>query len=563
MFENSQVWPYGAVDVRDGDGSFRHGLVIALIPEKGFLVDFGYRSHEAEFVSFSRCFGNEYNPLACKKAVEILWRGSKKDAWRWYPATIVAGSLYTFTMVEMYRKGKLVREVVRKWDLQRAEDRPLLDLNRYRLHSVKLNLPLKILAQKRSREDFRWWNRIYGRSANVILQNVEHGRLFYISSRSKEYFSPSDFWKLAKVFRRMATRSAPRQMLSRFPHCISENVPVDTGRRFIDRKFLLNFCQRGQKSGNLEAHLPCIDKVLPVELIGRIFSFLELRTRVKCRLVCKSWLNVLTFAPACAVVQIDLLLYYNDELSRALDRNITATTKKLILFSTAQDSNASDPLTTVIGLLKLKGIRIHTICIAHFDVWTNDVLAFSSELNLKVRSEWSDVCDRLVLDDVRVYGLAYLDEEGCRCLRDKGMGDGSYDMRFDYLDFKATIKVNSWKIHTNDAGEMGSALEVLENACLPMSDEDCRALQTAMDAKGLPQHTAIQVLKQWQAGDARVDRISPLTNIPLADPPLNSLRKLTLFALQWHLLPRKPRDMDSWETGKGPWHLYWKFLFEY
>ncbi|XP_055348219.1 uncharacterized protein LOC129595288 isoform X2 [Paramacrobiotus metropolitanus] len=164
MFEyesyySNPVWCYGAVDVQDEDGTFRHGFIVDMDLFEGFIVDFGYPNHHAELVRFHRCLGQIYEfSFALGDTVQILWRESDSEACRWYPAKVIAGSCYTFAYVETERHGKLVREVVRKNCIMPLGERQPVERRNYERHSLSLGWIASDLLKSRNQDDFQWWN---------------------------------------------------------------------------------------------------------------------------------------------------------------------------------------------------------------------------------------------------------------------------------------------------------------------------------------------------------------------------------------------------------------------
>ncbi|XP_055347082.1 uncharacterized protein LOC129594421 isoform X1 [Paramacrobiotus metropolitanus] len=275
MFENDLVWCYGAVDVQDDDGSFRHGLIVDVDVARGCFIDFGYPGHHTELIPFHRCFGRISHYLfAPGDTVQILWRGSNSEAFRWYPATVIAGSYHTFAVVEAQRQGKIVKEVARRMWIMPSGERPSFELNSYKRLSMPLSWITAVLAKARSKQDFWWWNREHGHSFNTIFVKVESRKLLYIAQgdESRRW----NFWGLVEVFRIMAKRTTTYELRN--------------GKRYLERErdkpiafksFLATI------STTLYQHQPCINTCIPVEVFHRIFSFLEFQDELNSSTVYK------------------------------------------------------------------------------------------------------------------------------------------------------------------------------------------------------------------------------------------------------------------------------------
>ncbi|XP_055348216.1 uncharacterized protein LOC129595287 isoform X2 [Paramacrobiotus metropolitanus] len=512
-FYVNPVWHYGAVDAQDKDGSFRHGFIVDMDPAEGFIIDFGYPGHHAELIPFSRCFGKIPQYLfASGDAVQVLWRSSDNEALCWYPAKVIAGSYYTFAFVETERHGKSVREVVRKHCIMPLGERPALTRKNYKRHRLPLNWIILILAKARSQQDFQWWNRQHGHRSDTILVKVERGKLIFIAHSSSAVTS-SEFvtyttkdsrwprsWSLTEVFRIMANRVTFCE-LSIWRRAGSKR----RGRRLSSKSGVAS------KFRPRYRYRPCPNNYLPVEIFRRIFSFLEFREQVKCCSVCKFWHTILT---TCSRLEFDLQTYGHDDLALAFDKNISEFTRKIILSGNIFIVNCKpnawyysrlfNPVAILTGLLKAKSIKLQTITISDWHVWAPDVLSWSRSLTLQFRSDWKDLCDKLVLDNVYMNGLVYVDAESCGCNGKAFVGP--YNNRFRYMDFDTMVysrsvrvmgsspieRMGKYIINTNQNEQMQSARTILEDNCLPMRDEVLRMLESRLDKQSVPKKVLLQ-----------------------------------------------------------------------
>ncbi|XP_055349860.1 uncharacterized protein LOC129596559 [Paramacrobiotus metropolitanus] len=413
MFKN-KVWLYGAVAVQDDNKSFRQGMITDVLPvERSFIVDFDYPDHHAEIVPLDRCFGpispdfHGLDSFAPGDSIEVLCRSREQDAWRWTPAIVIAGSNETFAFVEMERNGKTVRQVVSRLHVQNTAERESIDFGRYQRYSVQLSRPLLQLASACSQEDLHWWNRRHGSDSPALLVKIEEGCLIYITRGPKPHsrFAPGNFEELAEIFRRMADRSRG-----------SENPRTSAPKGRLHCGF-----EQGQKEPDTGILPACINAILPPESISHIFSFLEIRDRIRCRLVCRTWqdISMLCVLP----VKIEVCSYLPDDFAMAVDHCVTHGTKTLIFQCYhCQCERVHRALETLFSLLQVKDIRLKTIVFSKCDVWADDILAFSDALVLKFRLKLHGICDILVLDNVRVCGLPYVDAETCHCISTQKTG---------------------------------------------------------------------------------------------------------------------------------------------
>ncbi|XP_055347840.1 uncharacterized protein LOC129594981 isoform X2 [Paramacrobiotus metropolitanus] len=423
--------------------------------------------------------------------------------------------------------GENICQVVRRWHIQLLGERPLLDLGRYRRYSVHLSRPLLQLASACSQEDLHWWNRTHGNVFTALLVKIEEGYLIHITSDIEPCFTQTHFKELAKIFRTMANRLHNR-----------ENPQVFAPQMI----FLHSGFEQGKKS-TITGNLPCVNTILPLESISHIFSFLELRDRIRCQLVCKTWHHI---SVSCQLpVKMEVCSYWPDDFAIAVDRCVTRCTKTIIFqCHHCQCEKVHCSLQTLFSLLKVKSIRLIKIVLSQCDVWADDIVAFSDALVLKFRSTLRDICNIFVLDNVRMYGLPYVDAEACSCILTRGTGSVGLDL----LDLAAEVLVNKCVINTINEQQLESALDVLEKGCPPMHQEHLPLLLNRLESAASATPVVLRVLNQWQPGDPRFARISVTTDFPWENVPLESLRKLTLFVLQWHMA-------DNW-PHKAACHKY-------
>ncbi|XP_055356962.1 uncharacterized protein LOC129602042 [Paramacrobiotus metropolitanus] len=483
MFKSSPVWRYGAVDIKDDDGSFRHGLIIDLYVCHGFFVDFDCPGHHAELIPFDRCFGQIDPQLAPPgDDVQILRRHSSNEAWRWYPAIKIMGSFDTFVVVESKWDGKIVREVVslKHGCIMPAGQRHPLQQEQYRKHHLTLGWIIQLLVEIPSEQDFRWWNREHEDKRRILVK-VERGKLIHISS----FYTDSGwtFWQLVKMFRIMTKRITYKDLRSK------KNPPArccSSNQRWSS-KFL-----QAPKSAALYDCRSFINTVVPVEVLRRIFSFLEFREQLRCRTVCKSWHTILTTPPTCSRMEFSLQKYENDELALIVDRNTSPATGTIVLSGDSCRWNymyryytrSTEPIAMIIGLLKAKHIKLRTIIISHWYASAANVFEFSNSLSLQLQSDWRDVCERLVLENVDVGGWMSIGIEP---------GSSNWEVSnkryYDSFQFSRTpVTFDKCVINTHEKELTHSVRELLKTNCRSM--EDIRALQSQLDTHPSPKALA-------------------------------------------------------------------------
>ncbi|XP_055349899.1 uncharacterized protein LOC129596598 [Paramacrobiotus metropolitanus] len=245
-------------------------------------------------------------------------------------------------------------------------------------------------------------------------------------------------------------------------------------------------------------------------------------------------------------VKIEVCSYLMpDHFAMAVDRWVTHGTKTLIFQCYhCQSERVHRALETLFSLLQIKGIRLKTIVFSKCDVWADDILAFSDALVLKFRRKLHGICDILVLHNVRLCGLPYVDAETCHCISTQKTGFFASDT----LDVAADVLVEKCVIAIGNQLQMESALGVLEKGCPPVRPEQFPLLRSRLETGILTTAVVLQVLKQWQAGDPRFARISLATDFPWTKVPLDSLTKLAFFILQWHVADNYPQ--------RSPCHKY-------
>ncbi|XP_055348198.1 uncharacterized protein LOC129595274 [Paramacrobiotus metropolitanus] len=364
------LWRRGRRSSEVDDGSFRHGLITDMDASEGFIVNFGYPDHRAEPIPFHRCFEHTaYFRFAAGDTVHILWRGSDNEAFRWYLARVIAGSSYTFAYVETQRQGEIVREVVkRSWIMASGERRPLM-LSWYKQHSSSACWIVSLFALARSRKDFEWWNHEHGR--DKILVKVMTGKLIYINCYDHCGWS---FWETIGIFRMMARRKK-----------LDEN-DRNAGKKGHGKRFFFKSCL-ASRSRTRYHYQSCINTCLPIEVFRQVFFFLDFWEQLNCRIVCRSWHTLLTTVPTCLRTEFNLQEYENDELACVFDKDISQSTRHIILTGNGQQaSRSTDPIAVLIDLLKAKSIKLQSIAICNWYVWAPDIFSWSSSLSVHVRS---------------------------------------------------------------------------------------------------------------------------------------------------------------------------------
>ncbi|XP_055327414.1 uncharacterized protein LOC129580772 [Paramacrobiotus metropolitanus] len=355
MFSNNRIWCYGAVDVKDDDGFFRHGMITDMDMPRGFIIDFGYPDHHAELIPFHRCFGKiSHNRFAARNTVQILWRGSVNEAYRWYPAIVIAGSSYTVPFVVTQRHGEIVKEVVRRSWMMQLEERPPIKLQKFNRHSSSAGWIATVLGQARSREDLQFWNRQQGIRDTTILVKLERGKLIYISCFPEAY----SFWDPLEIFQSMmAKRKTVKEL------------------------------KKASKSTTPYNYQACINACLPAETFRQIFFFLEFPDQLNCRRVCSSWHHILTSAPTCLQLDFNLQknMYWAEGLALTFDRNISQSTRNIILSSNSERTyHSANPTGILIVLLKAKNIKVQTITVSNLHIWAPDIFSWSSSSTLQI-----------------------------------------------------------------------------------------------------------------------------------------------------------------------------------
>ncbi|XP_055349664.1 uncharacterized protein LOC129596415 [Paramacrobiotus metropolitanus] len=428
-----------------------------------------------------------------------------------------------------------------------------------------LSEQLRRLARPFTVNHFQRWN-LLG-VADIWLVTVEKSRNFVYISPSERKFSENE---LDALFRAMRSRLLRDGFVVSWKNIRGAGSLLTSRRHIVSRLNDLPdditdiFRELGQSSGRtLQKHvrggvsslLLKSDKrrvySLPDELLRAIFQLLELREQVSCRLVCKTWSWLIKQMMGSHIeLNLSKRAYHNDALLMALEQVISRRTK-VILFTFL--GFPSDPFGILFSILKFKRIRIPVIVLSNLDVWANDILVFSDSWTLRFRSEWAEVCDKLVLHKTTVRGLPYIDVGTCRCCLN-GLESDTNDYLYYigwpfcfWVDLYKHVNIEKSVIATQNVVPMESALGLLEKCCpslcweQPWKYSDTSACLMALKnvlSDPTPSQNIItsQVLKLWQRGDPRFKDTATLMDNPLKGIPLESLRNVTLFILYWHFI---------------------------
>ncbi|XP_055353873.1 uncharacterized protein LOC129599618 [Paramacrobiotus metropolitanus] len=291
-----------AIDVFDDEehGRIRRGIVRDLLPYQGFIVDFHYPGHDAEFIPFTAHIIFSHTIFAAFLGqvqrtgsyhtglpVESLMRLSPTDPWCWYPSTLLAGgSLATYAVVDIECEGKSIRRVLEVGRVRRRSQKPspprvtnkgcVAEIQKYRVR-----LPIKSprdVGVAGVEEFVELWEEMT--DTRVVTLDTEKWTLEYLSESWDELRTS----QITDTLRRMKAKCAAAENRSS-PHGYQQS-PEDQ-----------QMISRPPSSLSLISEDDDIDPpitMLDMMSMSEIFSHLNVDEQMTCRRVCHAWNDLLT-----------------------------------------------------------------------------------------------------------------------------------------------------------------------------------------------------------------------------------------------------------------------------
>ncbi|XP_055343823.1 uncharacterized protein LOC129591951 [Paramacrobiotus metropolitanus] len=546
MFD-SDVWRWGAVDVKGSDGLIRRGMIRDLDPYWGMTVDFDYPDHHADVVPFSRCVTlASTGTYTAGDAVEVLLRHSPQQPWCWHAATLLAGSWNTYAFVEVKQGEETLREVLALERVRAVAPRvPLRWKDKF--HKYEVDLPKNSGLLAVTKEDGFWqrWNDVTGTRG----VKIDGEKLVYISAARRAMTKLECTQELHRLTNPPAGRGMKRT-------ANDENIPSpNTLRQFTLGDFWPSFKA-------LDAPPPCINTDLPPEMLSRIFSFLDMDEQIKSRRVCHTWNTMLNSSPISLRAQIDVTNCTDRMLATILHKTVTESTKILVLTGRFEgydkfSQKAHAPFRTAMDMLKAKQIKLSCIVISGRAVWADDLLDYSDRQTLKFRTGWRDVCEKLVLEKVGIHALC---EAQDRCNAGYGL-DRDADWERYGTQSEEGVMVSRATVRMDGRHELGTLLDLLEESSKEVENTERALVEKKLHAdygkcNQKKREHLLSVLKKWQIGDARFRPDVTWSQLDFRALDVSSLRKLTVAALLYRTYI--PADDEEDESGPDGIHIPWQ-----
>ncbi|XP_055344038.1 uncharacterized protein LOC129592098 [Paramacrobiotus metropolitanus] len=413
------IWPYGAVDVRDSQGRILHGYVVDTRGKDGLIVDFDYPQHRAvlvplaNFVDGHLSTGSGDPALTVGDTVQVLYQLSPLEPWCWQPATIVEGGshhehcAYDYAFVEICMPdGRTVRDTVGWCRVQPTGDMPACHWEKspnkvpFKRYTVQQALLFPQLLAVTQLPDFKAkWNRM---TETIAVDVTERGGVICLA--------PSKQAALC-IQATVASTIYPTGVFGL--NALLQNVRKrkrEDGTDTTNTSILV---------GPAKVHAPCARAGfrmhgLPVELLARIFSFLNACERVKASATCSGWNTILKSAPLAAWVEIDTNHCSDEMVAGLVDKMVRPTTRTLVITSIDPKDCCilrPSPIHIVLDILHAKNLKIPWILLASCNIWKSSVLGSQAgECRAELSARWSGVCEKLVLKDT-VIGVTWVDRE--------------------------------------------------------------------------------------------------------------------------------------------------------
>ncbi|XP_055330933.1 uncharacterized protein LOC129583239 [Paramacrobiotus metropolitanus] len=520
MFEKN-VWRYGAVDVQYDNGLMLHGLISDVDKVRGFIVNFGCPSQNADFIPRAKCSDQvKKTEFTIADRVETLCQPAADQPWRWYPSKLLNDPQQGYAFVDIEMGGIVVRKVVPVERVRKiCSTTPLKVVRKYHKHAVRLSEKQREMLSARPKEFFEKWNKC----TKTFGLRAEEGMLVYISTKTTpvaDKDSKRHLFYIDSELRNSVSRGVKRNNVGEIVTASDEST-VAPGKSQLS----INTC-------------------LAAELLCEIFSYVDVFQHAKVRRVCRVWEAALQLSPPVPSVVIPGSHYDGHRLASVLSETVTRSTKLLALTNKHRLAPRYDDsigrLRTVIAMLKAMKIRIPVIVVSDSIVWGNLLLDYSDPKRLAFYPQWRDVCEKLVLKEVAVRGLmeAQYPEDANGAARRKGIVN-----RFVDRGWGVTVTVTAGSISMKGSAQLKTLLDLLEKTCPEMTIQRLRMLRPVV-GMGFAGDGILTVLRKWQLGDKRFTHDFPKGQSPLTGTSaegLRSLKKLTLWALWYHM---KENDLD-------------------
>ncbi|XP_055340779.1 uncharacterized protein LOC129589900 [Paramacrobiotus metropolitanus] len=424
MFRND-IWRYGAVDVKDANGLVRHGMVIDVHRPHGLIVDFGYPAHHADLIPFASFVQGRLPagqpPPGVGGPAQVLYQLSAHHPWCWHPATLLAGGAeYAYAFVEIrLEEGSTVRDVV-GWGRVQApggmpawgweKDSSTMPFKRCCVDLGRAGDPHPAMDALMRRADFaQEWQRVtetivvrvVGRQVTCLATSVEIPRLI----TEETFLTRMGILNLERGrkrgrngecdcrSKRRKGASSPR-VVRHSTTCLPTTEPT----------------QEQTTATPADTTGKCYIRRLPVELLSRIFTFLDVNERAAASATCYTWNSVIKSPQLARRLEIDANKCSGAMLAHVMHALVTPSTKTLVVTNLHTERGwFSCPLHIMADILHAKKMKLPRIIVARSRIYLRFALG-SERWRPEMATRWAAVCDNLVLEDVTV-ALSWLDSK--------------------------------------------------------------------------------------------------------------------------------------------------------
>ncbi|XP_055348400.1 uncharacterized protein LOC129595420 [Paramacrobiotus metropolitanus] len=432
------IWRYGVVDVRDGNGLVRHGVIVDLVEDGGdLIVDFGYDGHHDERVPLTSCvaFQQEFpygmhfgsRKPAIGQAVQVLHQRSSDQPWCWYPGRLLVqvddhslgeGYMHAHSLVKVVIDGEPSVEFVDTHRIQVATECSLTDkalrvarssrfhdkFPRQNLHFRKYRLETKFypgICQLAETPGFRdTWSKLTNTMfvRIEVLPDVQLITHYITSSKYKREIAEED---CLKVLRKMDFLFGYHQ--KRRQKRVREYDQEDSGEKQQKTK---NNNPSEIFSQTKDSENDCLSTTalshLPPELLTEILGYLCAERRTRCRRVCHGWDSIITCSPSVRIEFDGASPGMRIALAWALYKTFsTATNVRVLTVShCARWIRYENIVPEVAAILNAMQVTVPVIVLTHMSAEYRDVRPEPPPRERQPVWSWRAVCRKLVLADV-------------------------------------------------------------------------------------------------------------------------------------------------------------------
>ncbi|XP_055348402.1 uncharacterized protein LOC129595422 [Paramacrobiotus metropolitanus] len=432
MFQKN-VWCYGVVDVRDGYGLVRHGIIVDLVEDGGdLLVDFDYPGHHADRVPLSICVafqqkfkkGPYVDKPAIGQQVQILHQRSPDQPWSWYPGEIclqIADSsrLNPHSLVRCVIDGETIFEFVDANRIQVATEYCLTNKSlrgsrsarfhdefprqniHFRKHRVKTNFypGIRYLAET---PGFReTWNKLTSTMfvRAEVLPDLQLFMHYVTASKHKHELTADDCLKvLLKLDSLLGYHKRKREKRVRDYDQKDEE----------EKRQRMKLANPGEilpqtQAGDFENDTAALSH-LPPELLTETLDYLSAERRTRCRRVCRNWDTIITCSSSVRIEINAASPRMRTALAWALYKTVCTTTTVRVLTVFQLDRLIYPPANNIVPLvatmLAVMNATVRVIVLAHMSANYRDVLPAPPARNLLPSWSWRALCRKLILAEV-------------------------------------------------------------------------------------------------------------------------------------------------------------------